>query len=179
MYIVRAFYSNMEISTSRKNTILTNVDGVYIKFDVGGSNSCSTIFFMLMRLGAFVGVATISMIFATFLSIPNSYPHRFEYFTTSFNILLLLGKGMLMRLLVWMLVLDCIIRHQLINVRFVIMRHMLSTLGVSNRLLPYCSIITKILRHVRVPLYEPVYKKSKMLREEAVTASEFHRRNVE
>lgn len=56
---------------------------------------------------------------------------------------------------------------------------MLTTLGVNNRLLLYGSVITKILRHFRVPLSEPVYVVTKQLGEEIISRIRFHRKNME
>lgn len=43
--------------------------------------------------------------------------------------------------------LESLIEKRPINLGYVIFRHMLSTPGVNHRLLPYSSIISKILRH--------------------------------
>ena len=43
--------------------------------------------------------------------------------------------------------LESLIEKRPINLSYVIFRHMLSTPGVNHRLLPYSSIISKILRH--------------------------------
>lgn len=91
--LVRVFYLNMELSTTRLDRIIINVGGVPIEFDVGDLNSilrtknkdleiytlleknlCSAIFSMLMRLRTFVRIATFPMILSTFPSIANPYP---------------------------------------------------------------------------------------------------------
>lgn len=54
---------------------------------------------------------------------------------------------------------------------------MLSTPGVSNRLLPYGSIITKIFRHFRVPITELLFVDTKRLAEEIITSLGFCKRN--
>lgn len=59
------------------------------------------------------------------------------------------------------------------------MRRMLSTPGVRNKLLPYGSVITKTLRHFRMPLIEPVYIETKKLRREAIIRIVFYRKNGE
>lgn len=56
---------------------------------------------------------------------------------------------------------------------------MLTTLAINNRSLPYGSIITRILRHFRVPLSEMVYVETKRIRGEAITRISFHMRNKE
>lgn len=54
---------------------------------------------------------------------------------------------------------------------------MLSTFGVNNQLLPYDSIITKMLQYFHVPLYESVYVETKRISEVAITGIWFYRRN--
>lgn len=52
-------------------------------------------------------------------------------------------------------------------------------LSFRNKLIPYCSIITRILHHFILPLYESVYKESKKLGGETISTIGFHRRNEE
>ena len=54
---------------------------------------------------------------------------------------------------------------------------MLSTLVVNHRLLPYGSIISKILRHFDVPLQDVVYTKTKLIGPKAMTSIDFSRKN--
>lgn len=75
--------------------------------------------------------------------------------------------------------LDCILKRRLVNLVYIILRHMLSTLGVNNQLLPYGSIITKILQYFHVLLHESVYMETKRIGEEAITGIGFYRRNGE
>lgn len=56
---------------------------------------------------------------------------------------------------------------------------MLSTPGVNNRLLPCGSIITKIFRHFRILITEPVFVDTKRLAGEIITRLGFSRRNEE
>ena len=56
---------------------------------------------------------------------------------------------------------------------------MLSTPAVNNRLLPYGSIIIRILRHFRIPITELVYDETKRLGGEIILGIGFHRRNGE
>ena len=53
---------------------------------------------------------------------------------------------------------------------------MLSIPAVSNKSLPYGSIISKILRHFHVPLTELVYVESKKIGREIISGIGFHRR---
>lgn len=82
--LVKAFYSNIELSVTTQDKIVTNVGGVPVEFDIkdlikilGTENEglkiytsrkelFSIILFMLMRLGIFVDVETFSMICAPF-----------------------------------------------------------------------------------------------------------------
>lgn len=82
--LVKAFYSNIELSVTTQDMIVTNVGGVLVEFDIkdlikllGTENEglkiytsrkelFSIILFMLMRLGIFVDVDTFSMICAPF-----------------------------------------------------------------------------------------------------------------
>lgn len=56
---------------------------------------------------------------------------------------------------------------------------MLSTPVVNHRLLPYGSIISKILRHFQVPLRDAVYKETKRIGSKAMTNIGFSRKNEE
>lgn len=56
---------------------------------------------------------------------------------------------------------------------------MLFTPAMSNRLLPYGSIITRILRHFRIPITKLIYDESKRLGSEIILGIGFHRSNGE
>lgn len=75
--------------------------------------------------------------------------------------------------------LDCLLRRRLLNLSYVILRHMLSTPTINNRLLPYGSVITRILRHFHIPITEHVYDESKRLGGEIILGIRFHKRNGE
>lgn len=62
--------------------------------------------------------------------------------------------------------LDCLIRRRTVNLWYIIFCHMLTTPVVTNRLLPYGSIITKILRYFKVLVSELVFVETKKLRGE-------------
>ena len=70
--------------------------------------------------------------------------------------------------------LDSLIRGRQVHLSFTIVRHMLSTTAVSNRSLPYGSIISKILQYFHVPLTEPVYVETKKLGREIISGIGFH-----
>ena len=73
--------------------------------------------------------------------------------------------------------LDSLISGRPINLGYVIVRHILSTLAVNHHLLSYGSIITKILRHFEVPLLDAGYKETKRIGPEAMTGISFSRKN--
>ena len=75
--------------------------------------------------------------------------------------------------------LDCLFRRRPVNLGYIILHHMLSTLAVNNKLLPYGSIISRILRHFQIPIIEPVYKETKRLGGEIILGIDFRRRNGE
>lgn len=71
--------------------------------------------------------------------------------------------------------LDSILRRRPIDLRHTILCHMLRTPLLNNRLLPYGSIITRILRKFNVPLQEPVPKVAKKFGKEAIIVLGFDR----
>lgn len=54
---------------------------------------------------------------------------------------------------------------------------MLSTLGVNNRLLPYDSIISEILRNFQVPIWDSIYLKTKRINDKAIKGIGFYWKN--
>ena len=60
-------------------------------------------------------------------------------------------------------ILDSLIRRRHVSLYYTILCHMMSTPKVSNQSLPYGSIITRILKHFRVPIAEPVYLETRKL----------------
>ena len=75
--------------------------------------------------------------------------------------------------------LDSLISSRPINLGYVIVRHMLSTPAVNHHLLPYGSIITKILRRFEVPLLDTTYMETRGIGPEAMTSIGFTRKNGE
>lgn len=73
--------------------------------------------------------------------------------------------------------LDSLLRSRSIKLGYVILRHMLSTLGVNNRLLPYDSIISEILRNFQVPIRDSIYLKTKRINDKAITGIGFYWKN--
>ncbi|KAH9703924.1 hypothetical protein KPL70_011269 [Citrus sinensis] len=65
--------------------------------------------------------------------------------------------------------LDSLLTDRPINLGYIIVRHMLSTPAVNHRLLPYGSIITKILRRFEVPLLDTGHMETRRIGPEAMT----------
>ncbi|KAH9649255.1 Integrase catalytic domain-containing protein [Citrus sinensis] len=75
--------------------------------------------------------------------------------------------------------LDSLLTDRPINLGYIIVRHMLSTPAVNHRLLPYGSIITKILRRFEVPLLDTGHMETRRIGLEAMTSIGFSRKNGE
>ena len=73
--------------------------------------------------------------------------------------------------------LDSLITGRPINRGYVIMHHMLTTPAINHRLLPYGTIISKILQYFQVPLQDAVYKETKWIGPEAMSSIGFSRKN--
>ena len=75
--------------------------------------------------------------------------------------------------------LDCLLRRRPVNLGYIILHHMLSTPAMKNKLLPYGSIITRILRYFRIFIIERVYDETKRLGGDIILGISFHWRNGE
>lgn len=73
--------------------------------------------------------------------------------------------------------LDSLFTDRPINLGYIIVRHMLSTHAVNHRLLPYGSIITKILRRFEIPLFDTGHMETRRIGPEAMTSIGFSRKN--
>lgn len=69
--------------------------------------------------------------------------------------------------------LDSIFVGWKLNVSYIILQHMLSTLVIASWSLPFGSIITSILKHFRVSISEPSHNKPKELRDKAIASLGF------
>ncbi|KAH9687357.1 hypothetical protein KPL70_014742 [Citrus sinensis] len=125
--LVRVFYSNMEISDTRPNRIVTQVSRVPIEFD----DVDLADFLVTPRKGHSDGVTRLDI-------------------------------GLL----------DSLLTECPINLGYVIVWHILSTPTVNHRLLPYSSIITKILRRFEVPLLDIGHMETRRIGPEAMTSIE-------
>lgn len=72
---------------------------------------------------------------------------------------------------------DSILRHRLINLRYTIIRSMLTIPNIKFRSLPYCHFITRLLKYFRVPINEPSCNLTKCIGDEAVCALGFEWHN--
>ena len=191
--LVRVFYCNMEISANRKDRVVTHVGGVRIEFDT----------FELDRIlgisceGLNLYTARKELHFNQFRhneGVRNvcrrrdlsddicSLPFRSQLLPFQVRILHSILQHMITprhghadevtRLDIGLL--DSLIRGRQVHLSFTIVRHMLSTTAVSNRSLPYGSIISKILRYFLVPLSEPVFVETKKLGREIISGIGFH-----
>lgn len=64
--------------------------------------------------------------------------------------------------------LDCILRGLLINLRYVITRHMLSIMGMVNCSFHYDDFITRILKFFQVPIDEPSFDITNVIGDEII-----------
>ncbi|KAH9725564.1 hypothetical protein KPL70_007924 [Citrus sinensis] len=163
--LVRVFYSNMEIFETRLDRIVTQVGGVHIEFDVELLNNILGI----SNDGHRIYTSRKALFFSTFShhrGVRNICRRRdltYDICNLAFWSQLLplqvrilhfilqhiitLRKGHsdeVIRLDVGLL--DSLITGRPINLGYIIVRHMLSIPAVNHRLLPYGSIIIKILR---------------------------------
>ena len=67
-----------------------------------------------------------------------------------------------------MALLDSILQGRVLNVGYTILHHMLNSVGIAKRSLPFGNIITRILKHFRVPIIKATFFSSKELRDEAI-----------
>ena len=72
--------------------------------------------------------------------------------------------------------LDSLISRRHVSLSYTILCHMRFTPKVSNRSLPYGSIITRILKYFRIPIIEPVYLETRKLRREIISAIGFFKK---
>ncbi|KAH9725866.1 hypothetical protein KPL70_008032 [Citrus sinensis] len=188
--LVRVFYSNMEISDTRPNRIVTQVSRVPIEFD--DADLADFLGIPCEGLDIYTSRKTLS--FDTF-----SHTHR----DLSDEICMLPFRSQLLPLQVRILysilqhivtprkghsdevtrldvaLLDSLLTDRPINLGYIIVRHMLSTPVVNHRLLPYGSIITKILRRFKVPLLDTGHMETRRIGPEAMTSISFSRKNGE
>ncbi|KAH9697929.1 hypothetical protein KPL71_023812 [Citrus sinensis] len=169
--LVRNFYSNMDLSATRLDKLVTYVGGLHVEFTVEDLNSI----LRTDHVGLELYTSRKELQFNCFSHIDVvrnicrrrdlsddvcSLPFRSKLFPMQIRIL------------------HSILQHIIIPRKG--HNDEVTRLDVvNNRLLPYGSIITRILRHFRIPITEPVYDDSKRLGREIVLEIGFHRRNGE
>uniref|UniRef100_A0A1S8ACF9 Putative plant transposon protein domain-containing protein n=1 Tax=Citrus limon TaxID=2708 RepID=A0A1S8ACF9_CITLI len=196
--LVRVFYSNMELSTTRKDRVVTHVGGVPIEFD---DAELSRIIGTTYK-GLALYTARKELDFNDFRhvdAVRNICRRRDlsdDLCSLSFRSQLLPFQVRILHIILQHMVtprqghsdevtrldvglLDSLIRRRRVNLSYTIIRHMLSAPAVTNRSLPYGSIITKILRHFHVPMTEPVYTETRKLGREIISGIAFHRKHGE
>ncbi|KAH9745941.1 hypothetical protein KPL70_004261 [Citrus sinensis] len=194
--LVRVFYSNMEISDTRPNRIVTQVGRVPIEFD--DADLADFLGISCKGLDIYTSRKTLS--FDTF-----SHTHGVRNICRrrdlSDEICMLHFRSQLLPLQVRILhsilqhivtlrkghsdevtrldvaLLDSLLTDRPINLGYIIVRHMLSTPAVNHRLLPYGSIIIKILRRFEVPLIDTGHMETRQIGPEAMTSIGFSRKN--
>ena len=75
--------------------------------------------------------------------------------------------------------LENLLKRRPIKLGYVILRDMLSTYGDNHLLLAYGSLISKILRHFRVPIRDSIYVETKRIGKEGMTSIRFSQKNGE
>ena len=196
--LVRIFYSNMDLSATRLDKLITYVGGLHVAFTVEDLNSILRTDHV--RLEPYTSRKELQFNYFSHIDVVRnicrrrdlsddvcSLPFRSQLFPMQIRILhsilqhiVIPRKGHndeVTRLDVGLL--DCLLRRHPVNLGYVILRHMLFTSAVNSRLLPYGSIITRILRHFRIPITEPVYDETKRLGREIILEIGFHKRNGE
>ena len=196
--LARVFYSNMKISATRLDMIVTHVGGFPIEFDVVDLTNIIGI----LNVDHKIYKSKEALSFADFAhsdGVQNicqcrdligdicALPFRSQLLCLQVRILHIILQYIITyrkghsnevtRLDVGLL--DSLITERPINHGYIILRHMLSTPAFNHRLLPYGNIISKILRHFQVPLWDTVYKETKRIGPEAMTSMGFSQKNGE
>ncbi|KAH9792871.1 hypothetical protein KPL71_004323 [Citrus sinensis] len=193
--LVRVFYSNMKLSSSRRVELYTSVGGVRIAFNE--STLCSIL--GLSYGGLDIYTARKELAFSDFYHVDGvrnicrrrdlsddicSLSFRSQLLPFQVQILHIILQHMVTprqghtdevtRLDVGLL--DSLIRRQHVSLSYTILCHMLSTPKVTNQSLPYGSIITRILKFFRVPINKPVYLETRKLGREIISTIGFFKK---
>ena len=193
--LVRVFYYNMELSSSMQVQIITFVGGVHIEFDE--VDLCSILGIQYGGLDVYTTRKELDFNdFCHVDGVQNICRRR----DLSYNLCSLSFRSQLLPFQVRMLhsilqhmvtprqvhsdkvtrldvgLLDSLSHGRHVSLSYIIIRHMLSTTIVTNRSLPYGSIITRILRYFHVPLTERVYVESHKFGREIISAIGFFKK---
>ena len=180
--LVRVFYSNIEFSSTRHVELYTSVGGIRIAFNE--SELCSILGISYRGLDLYTARKELS--FSEFCHV-DGVRNICRRRDLSNDICSLSFRSQLLPFQVWILyiilqhmvthrqghtdevtrldvgLLDSLIRRRHVSLSYTILCHMLSTPRVSNRSLPYGSIITRILKYFQVPITKPVYLETRKL----------------
>ena len=162
--LARVFYSNMKLSVTGKDRVVTHVGGVRIEFDIFELSSILGI----SNEGLYLYTSRKELYFSQFTHFEKvrNICRRHDIFnevcSLSFRSQLLPFQVYILHSIIRHMItprqghndevtrldislIDSLIRGRKVHLAFTIMCHMLSILAVSNRSLPYGSIISKIL----------------------------------
>jgi len=193
--LVRVFYSNIDFSSSSRDELHTFVGGIRIELDE--PELCSILGITYGGLDLYTSRKELE--FSNFRHVDGvrnicrrrdlsddicSLSFRSQLLPFQIRILHIILQHMVTprqghtdevtRLDIGLL--DSLIRQRHVSLSYTIMRHMLSTPKVSNRSLPYGSIITRILNHFHVPIVEPVFLETRKLGRDIISAIGFFKK---
>ncbi|KAH9698155.1 hypothetical protein KPL71_023904 [Citrus sinensis] len=193
--LVRVFYSNIELPSARRDELHTYVGGIRIELDE--PELCSILGIAYGGLDLYTARKELS--FSNFRhvdgvrNICRRWDLSDDICSLSFRSQLLPFQIRILHIILQHMVtlrqghtdevtrldiglLDSLIRRRHVSLSYTILSHMLSTPKVSNRSLPYGSIITKILNHFRVPIIEPVFLETRKLGRDIISAIGFFKK---
>ncbi|KAH9799739.1 hypothetical protein KPL71_000448 [Citrus sinensis] len=194
--LVKVFYSNMDCSAEKENRVITTVGGVLIEFDdsdlnnILGSSDDGLEIFSLRKPPDIDDYAYIDAV----KNICRRVDLSDEDCTIHFrNLCLCLQSRILLRFIQSIVLprsghldevshmdvalIDCILRHRLVDLGYTIVRNMLSIPKLITRSLPYGHFITRILKFFDVPIKEPTCRPSKGIGDEAIVGLGFEWKN--
>lgn len=172
--LVKAFYSNMDTFVETQYRIITHVGGVKIEFYVsvlneilGTPDEGLEIYsvrkpLICRHIDLFFEVCTIHL-HTQCLCVQSRVSLRILQIVVTPK-LVYVNKIYHMDVAL----LDCILRGLLINIRYVITRHMLSILGMVNCSFHYDNFITRILNFFQVPIDEPNFNITNVIGDEII-----------
>ena len=193
--LVRVFYFNMELSSSWQVEIYTSIGGVCIAFNEAELCSILGIYYG----GLDIYTARKELEFSDFChvdGVQNICRRRDlsdDICSLSFRSQLLPFQVCILHIILQYMVtprqghtnevtrldvglLDSLLHRRHVSLSYTILCHMLSTPKVTNRSLPYGSVITRILKFFKVPITEPVYLETRKLGQEIISAIRFFKK---
>lgn len=192
--LVRVFYSNMQTSSEEVDRVTTNVAGIPIEFDAQKLNTI-----LKTSNDGFCVYSSRHRIEETWFSVVDAVRNicRRSDLSEKFCHGSLKSQALPLQVRVLHNILQHIISHRKghsdevtrldvvlldsilvgrkLNVGYIILQHMRSTLGITTRSLPFGSIISRILTHFRVPIAEPAHDEPKELGPDVLGSLGFER----